>query len=60
MGFVDADLSSLPDDLDALEAVLIAPRAEVATEHARAVVAAAELTQGRDATERLQVPLNLS
>jgi transposase len=44
---VDADLSSLPDDLDALKAALIATRAEVAAEKARAVAAAAELAQGR-------------
>jgi transposase len=44
---VDADLSSLPDDLDALKAALIATRAEVAAEKARAVAAAAELAQSR-------------
>ena len=44
---MDADLSSLPDDTDALKAALIATRAEVAAEKARAVAAAAELAQGR-------------
>ena len=41
---MDADLSSLPDDIDALKAALIAARAEAAGEKARAV---AELAQGR-------------
>ena len=45
--FVDADLSSLPDDLDALKAALIAARAEAAAEKACAVAAVAELAQGR-------------
>jgi transposase len=44
---VDTDLSSLPDDADALKAALIATRAEVAAEKARVVAAAAELAQGR-------------
>jgi transposase len=44
---VDADLSSLPDDIDALKAALIAARTEAAAEKACAVAAAAELAQGR-------------
>jgi len=44
---VDADLSSLPDDIDALKAALIAARTEAAAEKARAVAAVAELAQGR-------------
>jgi hypothetical protein len=44
---VDADLSSLPDDIDALKAALIAPRTEAAAEKACAVAAVAELAQGR-------------
>ena len=44
---MDTDLSSLPDDADALKAALIATRAEVAAEKARVVAAAAELAQGR-------------
>jgi hypothetical protein len=44
---VDADLSSLPDDLDALKAALIAARTEAAAEKACAVAAVAELAQGR-------------
>ncbi len=43
----DADLSPLPDDIDALKAALIAARAEAAGEKARAVAAVAELAQGR-------------
>ena len=44
---MDADLSSLPDDIDALKAALIAARTEAAAEKARAVAAVAELAQGR-------------
>jgi transposase len=44
---VDADLSSLPDDIDALKAALIAARTEAAAEKACAVAAVAELAQGR-------------
>ena len=44
---MDADLSSLPDDLDALKAALIAARAKAAAEKACAVAAVAELAQGR-------------
>jgi hypothetical protein len=44
---VDADLSSLPDDLEALKAALIAARTEAAAEKACAVAAVAELAQGR-------------
>jgi transposase len=44
---VDADLSSLPDDIDALKAALIAAWAAAAAEKACAVAAAAELAQGR-------------
>jgi transposase len=44
---VDADLSSLPDDVEALKAAVVAARAEAAAEKARAVAAAAELAQGR-------------
>ena len=48
---MDADLSSLPDDLDALKAALIAAliaaRTEAAAEKACAVAAVAELAQGR-------------
>ena len=44
---MDADLSSLPDDIDALKAALIAARIEAAAEKACAVAAVAELTQGR-------------
>jgi transposase len=44
---VDADLSSLPDDIDALKAALIAAQTEAAAEKARAVAAVAELAQGR-------------
>jgi hypothetical protein len=44
---VDADLSSLPDDIDALKAALIAARTEAAAEKARAVAAGAELAHGR-------------
>jgi transposase len=43
----DADLSSLPDDIAALKAALIAARAEAAAEKARARAAVAELAQGR-------------
>ena len=42
---MDADLSSLQDDIDALKAALIAARTEAAAEKARAVAAAAELAQ---------------
>ena len=42
-----ADLSSLPDDIDALKAALIAARTEAAAEKACAVAAVAELAQGR-------------
>ena len=44
---MDTDLSSLPDDLDALKAALIAARTEAAAEKACAVAAVAELAQGR-------------
>jgi len=44
---VDADLSLLPDDIDALKAALIAARTEAAAEKACAVAAVAELAQGR-------------
>ena len=44
---VDADLSSLPDHLDALKAAPIAARTETAAEKACAVAAVAELAQGR-------------
>ena len=44
---MDADLSSLPDDLDALKAALIAARTEAAAEKACAVAAVAELARGR-------------
>ena len=44
---MDADLSSLPDDIDALKAALIAARTEAAAEKACAVAAVAELAQGR-------------
>jgi transposase len=44
---VGADLSSLPDDIDALKAALIAARTEAAAEKACAVAAVAELAQGR-------------
>jgi transposase len=44
---VDTDPSSLPDDIDALKAALIAAQTEAAAEKARAVAAVAELTQGR-------------
>ena len=44
---MDADLSSLPDDIDALKAALIAARTEAAAEKACAVAASAELAQGR-------------
>ena len=44
---MDADLSSLPDDIDALKAALIAARTEAAAEKACAVAAIAELVQGR-------------
>ena len=44
---MDADLSSLPDDVEALKAAVVAARAEAAEEKARAVAAAAELAQGR-------------
>ena len=43
---MDADLSSLPDDIDALKAALIAARTEAAAEKACAVAAVAELAQG--------------
>jgi transposase len=44
---VDADPSSLPDDIDALKAALIAARAEVATEKANTAAVDAELTRAR-------------
>jgi transposase len=44
---VDTGLSSLPDDIDALKAALIAAQTEAAAEKARAVAAVAELAQGR-------------
>ena len=44
---MDADLASLPDDIDALKAALIAARTEAAAEKACAVAAVAELAQGR-------------
>jgi transposase len=44
---VDADLSSLPDDLEALKAALIAARAEVAAEKANAAAVGAELAHAR-------------
>jgi transposase len=44
---VDADLSSLPNDLEALKAALIVARAEVATEKANAASVGAELAQAR-------------
>src|SRR6202020_440941 len=47
MRCVHADLSSLPDDIDALKAALIAARTEAAAEKACAVAAVAELAQGR-------------
>ena len=42
-----ADLSSLPDEIDALKAALIAAQTEAAAEKARTVAAVAELAQGR-------------
>ena len=45
--FVDADPSSLPDDIDELKAALIAARAEVATEKANTAAVDAELTRAR-------------
>src|SRR6202020_2018990 len=47
MRCVHADLSSLPDDIDALKAALIAARTEAAAEKACAVAAVAELARGR-------------
>ena len=44
---MDADPSSLPDDIDALKAALIAARAEVATEKANTAAVDAELTRAR-------------
>jgi transposase len=44
---VDGDLSSLPNDLEALKAALIEARAEVATEKANAAAAGAELARAR-------------
>jgi transposase len=44
---VDADLSSLPDDIDALKAALIAARAEAAVEKANAAAIGAELAHVR-------------
>jgi transposase len=44
---VDADLSALPNDVEALKAAVAAARAEAAAEKARAVAAVAELAQGR-------------
>jgi transposase len=42
---VDADLSSLPDDIDALKAALIAARAEAAVEKANGAAVGAELAR---------------
>jgi hypothetical protein len=42
---VDADPSSLPDDIDALKAAVIAARAEAATEKANAAAVGAELAR---------------
>ena len=44
---MDADLSSLPNDLEALKAALIVARAEVAAEKANAAVVGAELAHAR-------------
>lgn len=44
---MDADLSSLPDDIDALKAALIAARAEAAVEKANAAAIGAELAHVR-------------
>ena len=44
---MDADPSSLPDDVEALKTALIAAWAEAAAEKARAVAASTELEQGR-------------
>ncbi len=52
---MDADLSALPDDIEALKTALLAARAEAAAEKARAIAAAAEVTHGR----ALIVHLNL-
>jgi transposase len=47
---VDADLSSLPDDIDALKAALIAARAEAAVEKANTAAIGAELAHVRATT----------
>lgn len=44
---MDADLSQLPNDIDALKAALIAARAEVAAEKANAAAVGAELAHAR-------------
>jgi transposase len=44
---VDADLPSLPDDIEALKAALIAARAEVAAEKANAAAVGAEPARAR-------------
>jgi transposase len=54
---VDADLSSLPDNIDELKAALIAARTEAAAEKACAVAAVAELAQGRALSAHLNLEI---
>jgi transposase len=54
---VAADLSSLPDDVEALKAALVAARAEAAAQKAHAVAVAAELAHGRSLIAHLKLEI---